>query len=108
MFCITICKMCVSFQEQQFTMPASKKVHCTGGKKVHWMGEVQIVSKIHVWRTKKVTFCEMLIDNYSRSSCSNYDEWCPHFRVTPRELSGDFKEHEYGPLEPHATAHVAS
>ena len=89
-------------------MPASKKVHHTGGKKVNWAGEVQIVSKIHVWGTEKVAFCEMLIDNYSHSSCSNYDEWCPQFRATPRELSGDSKEHEYVPLNPCATAHVAT
>ena len=67
-----------------------------------------MVSKIHVWGTKKVTFCEMLIDNFSHSSCSNYDERCPQVRVTPRELSGDSEEHEYGPLDNHATAHVAS
>ena len=108
MFCITLCNTCVSFQELQFTVPSSKKVHCTGGKKVHWMGKVQIVSKIHVWGTKKVALCEMLIDNYSHSSCSNYDEWCPHFSATPRESSGASEEHEYGLFNPCAMAHVAS
>ena len=103
MFCITLCNTCVLFQELQFS-----EKDCMGGKKVHWAGEVQIVSKIHVWGTKKVTFCEMLIDNFSCSSCSNYDKWCPWFRVTPRELSGDSEEHEYGLLNPHARAHVAS
>ena len=103
MLCITLCNMCVSFQELQFC-----KKDCTGGKKVHWVGEVQIVSKIPVWGTKKVAFCEMLIDNFSRSSCSNYDEQCPWFRVTPRESSRDSEEHEYGPLNLHTMAHVAS
>ena len=55
----TFCNTCVSFQELQFS-----KKDCTGGKKVHQSGEVQIVSKSHVWDTKKVTFCEMLIDNF--------------------------------------------
>ena len=102
MFCITLCNRCVSFQELQF----SERGHM-GGKKVHQAVEVQIVSKIHVWGTKKVTFCEMLIDNFSHSSCSNYDKWCPWFRVTPQELSADSEVHEYGPLDPHTTAHVA-
>ena len=50
----------------------------------------------------------MLIDNFSHSSCINYDEWRPWFKAAPQELSGDEEEHEYGPLNPHATAHVAS
>ena len=86
---------CVSFQELQF----SKKDH-TGGEKVHQVGRVQIVSKIHVWGTKKVTFCGMLIDNFSCSSCSNYDEQNPWFSMAPRESSGDSEEHKYGPLDP--------
>ena len=96
--------MCVSFQELQF----SKKKGGTGGKKVYQVEEVQIVSKIHVWGTKKVAFGEMLIDNFSHSSCSNYDEWCPQFRASPQESKGNSEEHEYGPLDPCNTAHVAS
>ena len=87
--------MCVSFQELQF----SKKDHI-GGKKVHWAGEVQIVSEMHVWRTKKVAFCEMPIDNFSCSSCSNYGKQCPQFSTNPRESRGDSEEHEYGLLNP--------
>ena len=79
-FSITLCNMCVLFQELQFS-----EKDCTGGKEAHRVGEVQIVSKIHVWWTKKFAFCEILIDNFSRSSCSNYDKQCPQFRATPRE-----------------------
>ena len=79
-----------------------------GGKKIYWAGEVQIVSKIHVWGTKKVTFGEMLIDNFSHSFCSNYDERCPQFKAALWELSGDDEEHEYGLLDPCTMAHVAS
>ena len=50
----------------------------------------------------------MLVDNISHSSCSNYNEWGPHFKVAPRELSGDKEEHDYGPLDPHAMAHEAT
>ena len=100
--CFFVCNTCASFQELQF----SKKG--MGAKKVYQVGAVQIVSKIHVWGTKKVTFGEMLIDNFSHSSCSNYDEQCPQFKVAPQESSGDDEEHEYGPLDPHATAHMAS
>ena len=79
-----------------------------GGKKIYQVGEVQIVSKIHVWGTKKFTFGEMLNDNFSHYSCSNYDKWCPQFKAAPQELSGDDEKHEYGPLDPHATTYVAS
>ena len=57
---------------------------------------------------RRSQFGEMLIDNFSHSSCSNYDEQYPQFKVAPWELSGDDEEHEYGPLNPHAMAHVAS
>ena len=50
----------------------------------------------------------MLIDNFSHSPCSNYDKWCPQFKAAPHESSGDEEEHEYGLLDPHAMAHVAS
>ena len=50
----------------------------------------------------------MLIDNFSHSSCSNYDEQCPQFRMTPQKSSGDSEEYEYGPLNPYTMAHVAS
>ena len=39
--------MCVSFQELQFSKKGGM-----GDKKVYQAGEVQIVSKIHVWGTK--------------------------------------------------------
>ena len=64
MFCITLCNVCVSFQELQFPVPAmkgGKKVHQMGGKKVHWTGEVQLVSKIHVWGTKRLYFVKCLL-----------------------------------------------
>ena len=50
----------------------------------------------------------MLIDNFSYSSCSNYDEPHPWFKAAACELSGDEEDHEYGLLDPHAMAHVAS
>ena len=50
----------------------------------------------------------MLIDNFSHSSCSNYDKWHPQFRAAPHELSGDKEEHDYDLLNPHATAYQAS
>ena len=50
----------------------------------------------------------MLIDNFSHSSCSNYDEQCPWFTAAPWELIGDDEEHEYGLLNPCTTAQVAS
>ena len=64
MFCIPLCNMFVLFQELQFPMPAmksGKKVHQMGGKKVHWMREVQIVSKINVWGTKRLHFVKCLL-----------------------------------------------
>ena len=57
---------------------------------------------------RRLHFVKCLWIICSHSSCSNYDEQCPQFRATPQELSGDSEEHEYGPLNPHAMAHVAS
>ena len=43
----------------------------------------------------------MLVDNFSHSPCSNYDEWNPHFKAAPQTSSEDEEEHDYGPLDPH-------
>ena len=56
----------------------------------------------------RLHFGEMLINNFSHSSCSNYDEQCPQFKVAPQESGGDNEEHEYDLLNPHTMAHVAS
>ena len=42
-------------------MPASKKVHHTGGEKVHWMGKVQIVVKFLYGRLRRSHFVKCLL-----------------------------------------------
>ena len=78
------------------------------GQEVHWVGEVVLVSKTHVFNMNLLPFSRTVLlygDNHSICplSCSNYDKEYYKCRLwVPTDSSSGPEDHLYGPQDPRA------